>query len=815
MTLPGDARAVVIGAGIAGSSIAYHLTLLGWKEVVVVDRGPLAGGTTSHAPGLVGQLRSSASLTRILMDSVSLYRELRSGGEAGYFEVGSLRAASSRPRLEELKRQAALARAAGLEAELIGPRETVERCPVLERKGLQGALWIPSDGSARAPVLARALAEGARERGASFHERTRVTGFEVKGGRIRAVVTDRGSIRAETAVAACGIWTPRVAALLGIPVPLIPMQHQYAATGPLDALRGRETLPNFRDPDGLVYMRQDGDTIVLGGYERNPAPFEVDGIPENDNPTVLEFDPERFEGLHRAMAERIPVLRGAPLVKRVNGLESFTPDGEFILGESGAVRGFWMACGFCAHGVSGSGGIGKAVAEWIVAGEPTLDLWHMDLRRFPAHARSRRWVRERATEVYATYYDVGYPGQEKQSARGLRRSPLWSRLRALGAVFGEKAGWERPNWFLPNGKGARGAEHPKIRGWAARLWPRAVGAEHRACRERVALFDETSFAKFEVSGPNALALLERLAANRMDRPVGSVTYTQFLNERGGIECDLTVTRTAADRFRIVTGTAFGPHDLAWIRRHAPTDGSVEVRDTTSAYACIGVWGPRARDLLQPLTTEDVSNAAFPYLTAREITVAEVPVLATRVTYVGELGWELYAATEYGARLWDALWEAGEPLGAVAAGYRAIDSLRLEKGYRYWSQDIDPEHDPFEAGLAFAVKLGPEKGDFIGRAALERAKASGPPRRRLCAITMDDPGAVALGGEPILSGGSVVSRVTSAGYGFTVGKSIAYGYLPAELARPGSRVEVELFGKMMPATVAREPLHDPKGERVKA
>jgi 4-methylaminobutanoate oxidase (formaldehyde-forming) len=811
------ARVVVIGSGICGSSVAYHLTDLGWRDVCVLEGGELCSGTTSHAPGLVGQLRSNASLTRILMNSVALYRGLRAGGAAGYFEVGSLRLASSRERLEELKRQAGFARALGLAAEIVSAAEAKRRFPLMSTRGVEGALLLPTDGSARAPVLAQALREAASGRGATFVPRTPVEGFDLRGGRVRAVQTASGRIETENVVVAAGIWSPLLGRLAGVAIPLVPMQHQYAATEPLRELQGDVTLANLRDPDLLVYLRQDGDRLVLGGYEHDPAPFDPEEIPRTENPTVRPFDPPRFAPLLRGAVERVPVLEGARFAKEVNGLESFTPDGEFILGEAAGVRGFWVACGFCAHGVSGSGGIGRALAEWIVAGEPSLDLWHMDVRRFGAHASSRRWVRERAAEVYRTYYAIGYPGEERKSARGLRLSPLYGRLKELGAVFGEKGGWERPNWFQTNERLAAEAAHagrgwPEPRGWARRAWSSAIGAEHEAARTRVALFDETSFAKIEVSGPGALAFLERLAANRLDRPAGSVTYTQLCNEHGGIECDLTVTRLADDRFQLVTGTLFGAHDLSWIRRHLPADGSAAARDVTSSLACIGVWGPRARDLMQAASEDDFTNAGFPYLTARRVTVGEVPVLALRVTYVGELGWELYAPMEYGLRLWDTLWEAGKPFGAAAAGYRAIDSLRLEKGYRYWSADIHSEYNPYEAGLGFAVKL--DKGDFIGRGALERARREGV-RRKLCCLTLAEPAAVVLGGEPILHAGKVAGRVTSGGYGYTVRRSIAYGYLPVELAAPGTAVDVELFGERLAAEVAREPLHDPRGEKIKS
>ena len=807
-----EARVVIIGSGIAGSSIAYHLTQRGWRDIVALEQGPLIGGTTSHAPGLVGQLRSSISLTKMLVYSVELYKTLQVDSNPGYFEVGSLRLASSKERMEELKRQVGFSKSAGLAAELISPSEAQQMFPLMSLKGVEGALWLPTDGSAKAPILAQALANKAREQGATFYENTRVTGIDVVDGRVQAVQTSQGQIRTEIVVTAAGIWSPRIGRMVGIPIPLIPMQHQYAATGPLPELVGGMRVPNLRDPDNLVYFRQDGDSLVLGGYERDPLPFDVDAIPDSANPTVLNFDPPRFESLMRGCVERIPSLRNAELARQVNGLESFTPDGEFILGESPEVKGFWAACGFCAHGVSGSGGVGKMIAEWIVDGEPSLDLWHMDLRRFGAYTASRRYIATRVNEVYSTYYDISYPALERSSARKLRLSPLYQRLEGLGVVFGEKAGWERPNWFAPNERLAEGQDWPTPYGWASRLWPSAVGAEHQATRERVAMFDETSFSKIEVLGPGALAFLQRITDNQMEQPIGAVTYTQMPNERGGIECDLTVTRLAADRFQIITGTAFGKHDLSWIRRHMPSDGSVYVNDITSSRCCIGVWGPRAREVMQQVSENDFSNAAFPYLTAQEVTLGDIPALALRVTYVGELGWEIYTPMEYGLKLWDTLWEAGQPLGMLAGGYRAIESLRLEKGYRYWSADIHSEYNPYEAGLGFAVKL--RKGEFIGRAALEAIKAQGN-TRKLCALVADDPAAVGLGGEPLLDGERVLGHVTSAGYGYTLRQSILYGYLPMDYAVPGTRVEMQLFGERYGATVMKEPLYDPKNEKILA
>jgi len=495
-------------------------------------------------------------------------------------------------------------------------------------------------------------------------------------------------------------------------------------------------------------------------------------------------------------------------VKLINGPEAFTPDSEFILGESN-VRGLFIAAGFCAHGIAGAGGMGRAIAEWIVDGRPELDLWKMDIHRFGGQYRSQSYTLARTVEVYSTYYDIHYPNEERNAGRPLRVSPTYERLVALSASFGEKAGWERPNWFQSN---ATDGDDRRPAGWAGEHWSSAIAEEHRATRERAALFDESSFAKFELSGPSALEFLQRLCDNEMARPVGRVTYTQMLNPAGGIECDFTVTRLGEDRFFIVTGTAFGNHDLGWMRRHQPVDGGVSIEDITSARACLGLWGPRARDILQSLTETDLSNEAFPYLTAKPVTIGVVPCLALRVTYVGELGWELYCPTEYGRRLWDTIWQAGQRYGMVPGGYRAIESLRLEKGYRVWGSDITPDDNPYEAGLGFAVSLDKANG-FIGKEALLAAKGLGI-RRRFRALLLDDARAIAFGGEPVRAEGALLGRVTSGGFGYTLARSVAYAYLPVDLPI-GAGIEVEVFGLWVPATIGREPLYDPFGSRIKA
>jgi 4-methylaminobutanoate oxidase (formaldehyde-forming) len=802
------ARSVVIGGGVGGASILYWLTKLGWEDVLLVERADLTSGSTFHSAGLVGQLRGSLSLTKMMMASVELYRTLADevGLETGWHEVGSLRLASSQERMEELARQAGWAKTFGLPLELISAEEAQRLFPPMSTEGVLGAAYLPTDGYIDPSQLTFALAEGARRGGAEIATHTRVTAIGVERGRVTGIETDKGSVEAEVVVNAGGMFAGEIGRLAGVNVPVIPMAHEYLITKPSGVPLD---VPTMRDPSLLVYFRGESGGLVMGGYERNPAPWGLDGIPADFNGQLLEEDWDRFEELMTNAIVRVPELEEAEVVKLVNGPEAFTPDGEFILGETD-VRGFWVASGFCAHGLAGAGGMGKLVAEWIAEGVPSLDVWEMDSRRFGAAYRSQAYTLARTVEVYSTYYDVKYPGHEREAGRPLRVSPAYEQLRELGAAFGEKSGWERANWFEPNAE--RGDEALRPRGWAGRLWSPAIGAEHRACREAVALFDETSFAKLDVVGPGAAAFLESLCANRVARGVGAVTYTQMLNPRGGIECDFTVTRLAEDRFRIVTGTAFGQHDSAWIRAQAPDDGSVVVEDVTSRFACLGLWGPAAREVLQPLTTADLGNEAFPYMRAREVSVGAVPCLAVRVTYVGELGWELYCPTEFGRRLWHTLWEAGRAHGLVAAGYKAIDSLRLEKGYRVWGADITPDETPYEAGLDVAVKL--DKGDFVGREALLAAKER-PLERKLACLVLDDPRSVALGSEPVRMDGEVLGRVTSGGYGYVVERSIAYAYVPAESAEAGRPVEVEIFGEWVAGTIADEPLWDPTGARIRA
>ena len=815
---PDQARVVIIGAGIVGCSAAYHLTRLGWRDVVVLDQGPLfrAGGSTSHAPGLVFQNNVARTTCRFAMDTVQTYRKLRLDGDPVYWEVGSLEVAATPERWEELKRKHGHATSWGLTTRLIGPEEIKGLVPIMRTDHLYGAIHVPSDGTVRAVQASEALARLAELEGARFLGNTRVTGIDVKQGRVSAVETDQGRIATEHVLSAAGIWGPLIGRMAGVPIPLQPLQHLVAVSDPLPELSGEtgwQSMPIVRHQDRSMYFRQDYRSLLIGAYRHEPVlvdPQELrstwdDGV----MPSCAPFRDDLFGPSMGYASELYPALRSAELVEKINGMFSFTPDGHSLIGESLDVRGFW-ACEavWITHGV----GAARAVAEWMVEGVPDLDLREEDLNRFYSHAFTRSYLRARGAQNYREVYDIIHPLQPMETPRKLRLTPFYERQQGLGAMFLEGAGWERPQWYEANRSLLDdGPSVPTRSGWAARFWSPTQSVEHRAARERVVLFDATPFVKIEVSGPGALAYLQRIAGNQMDQPVGKVTYTAMLNERGGMMTDLTVTRVDDERFWVVTGGGVGMHDLAWMRRQLPGDSRVHLKDLTSGWCCIGVWGPQARDLLQPVSQQDVSNAAFPYLAARPLTIGSVPAYAIRISYVGELGWELYTPTEYGLRLWDTLWKAGQAFGVTALGGGAFDSLRLEKGYRLWAADIHSEYNPYEAGLGFAVRLN--KGDFIGRSALLRIKERGITRKLAC-MTFDDPAVAVLGKEPIFVDGRCVGYVTSANYGYTVGKSIIYGYLPLERAAEGSHVEVQYFGSRYPATVVKEPLYDAEMTRLK-
>ncbi len=808
--LPTHAQVVIIGGGVGGCSIAYHLTLMGWKDVIILERHELTSGSTWHSAGLVGQMRSDANLTRMMHYSTDLYRKLKAetDQDTGWREVGGLRLASSAERMEDLKRLVGMAKSFGVPMELISPKEAYDLFPIMNMEGVVGAAHTPNDGVIDPTGLTTALAAGAKRRGARIFTDTNVEKIVLKNGRVDGVVTDQGTIQTEVVVDAAGQWGGEVGKMVGLNLPVVPMAHLYIITKPIAGV-GHD-FPTLRDPDLLVYWREEVGGLVTGGYERNPAPFGLNGIPRDFKYKLLPPDWDRFTPLMENSIKRVPAVETAEVIQLLNGPEGFTPDGEFLLGPT-SVKGFWVACAFCAHGLAGAGGIGKTMAEWIIDGHPEWDVWRLDVRRFGSNYNSQDYTVARTVETYTQYYDIHYPGEERLSRRGLRLSPTYHRLQALGCHFGEKTGWERPNWFKPYEEKARHGHEPK--GWSHHNWSRAIGYEHLMTRQNAGLFDETSFNKFEVRGPGALAFLNHVCANEIDQPIGTIIYTQCLNKRGGIECDFTATRLADDRFFIVTGTAFGQHDLSWLSLNMPEDGSVAIEDVSSSYACLGLWGPKARQILQKVTREDISNAGFPYMTARRIMVGDTPTIASRVTYVGELGWEFYSPIEYGLRLWDTLWEAGQPEGMVAAGYKAIDSLRLEKGYRYWSSEISPDYSPLEAGLGFAVRLN--KAEFIGKEALMEQKQAGL-MRKLCCLTLADSRTIALGKEPIRTkDGKVIGWVAAGGYGYSVEKSIIYAYLPIADAQVGGEFEVEFFGEQVGAMVVQAPLWDPKGERIKS
>ena len=816
--LPKHARVVVIGAGIVGCSVAYHLTKLGWRDIVVVEQGPLfeTGGSTSHAPGLVFQVNPSKTMTGFACYSVDLWTQLELDGVPCAKTVGSLEVAWTPERLVDLRRKAGYGLSWGVQAHLLSPAEARDLIPMLSDRIL-GALYVPSDIHTKATRPAEAMARAAEREGAAFHGGVRVTGFDIAGGRIRGVRTTGGDLTTDLVVAATGIWAPRVGGLAGVPIPLSPMQHLYAVTTPLAELAGATeeiSQPLLRHQDAAIYFRQEGDCYGIGSYQHEPLLVDASDLLDHAkapaSPSEMPFTPHHFEKAMAAAGEVLPSLKGVGLTRKFNGIFSFTTDGFPVLGESPQVRGFWSAQ---AVWITHAGGVGRAVAEWIVNGEPTIDVRECDIRRFHAHAYDRPYIRTRAAQQYREVYDIIHPRQQLAEPRNLRLSPFHSRQRELGAVFFESVGWERPEWFAANeGLLDRLTVKGTVRdGWEARGWSPIIAAEHVATRERVAMFDLTSLATFEVTGHGSLAALQKLTTNQIDRPVGTITYTAMLTPGGGIKCDLTVTRLGPDRFMVVTGGSMGLHDLGWIQANLPDDGSVTVTDTSAELCCIGLWGPKARDLLSRVCEDDVTDVGFPYMTARRIVINDIPALALRISYVGELGWEIYAPFEQGLRLWDLLWKAGRPLGVVAAGGGAFDSLRLEKGYRLWGNDIHTEVNPFEAGTGFAVRM--RKGDFIGRDALRAVRAQGV-ARRLCCLTLDKPDAVVMGKEPIMDGTRVLGYATSANYGHSIGCGIVYGYLPASHAELGTGVEVLYFGERLPATVTPEPLFDPQGRKMR-
>ncbi|MFQ5620146.1 MAG: FAD-dependent oxidoreductase, partial [Rhodospirillales bacterium] len=765
--LPAQARAVIIGGGIVGCSVAYHLTKSGWNDVVVLEQGRLSGGTTWHAAGLVGQLRSHHNMTSLIRYSTELYDalEAETGLATGWKRCGSLTVARTQDRMIQLRRTAALARAFGVEAEVITPAEAGRKWPVMRTDDLAGAIWLPGDGKANPTDLTQALARGARKGGARVFEKTRVTGIAVENGAAAGVRTDAGDIACDVVVNCAGQWARQLGRLAGVTVPLHSCEHMYIVTKEIDGVT--PDLPVMRDPDGYVYFKEEVGGLVLGGFEPQAKPWGMDGIPADFEFTLLPDDWDQFEILMENGLIRVPALEHAQVRQFINGPESFTPDSNFILGEAPELRHFFVAAGFNSMGISAAGGAGRALAAWIVEGAPAEDLWPVDIRRFAGFEGDDAFLKKRVSEVLGLHYQMPWPLRELETARPVRRSPVYDRLKAKGACFGSKMGWERANWFATGGAPAK-MEYS----WQRGTWFDRAAEEHRAAREAVAVFDQTSFSKFLLRGPDAEDVVQRLCANDMAVEPGRVVYTGLLNERGGYESDLTVTRLSGDAYFIVSGSSQTTRDQDWIRRNMPPEARASLTDVTPDYAVFGVMGPSARALLAGVAGDDLGNEAFPFATMRDIAIGRAPVRALRVTYVGELGWELYVPVESAPSVYDDLVRAGRELDLRDAGYYALDSLRLEKGYRAWGRDIGPDYTPLEAGLAFAVRLDKP---FTGREALVRQREQGL-TQTLVQFVLDDPGPLLFGGELILRDGQSVGEVTSAAYGHTLGRSVALGWV---------------------------------------
>ena len=813
--LPSTARAVIIGGGIIGCSTAYHMGKLGWTDTVLLERKKLTSGTTFHAAGLVGQLRTSANITQLLGNSVELYKRLEAetGLPTGWKMNGGLRLACNAERWTEVRRQATTAHSFGLEMHLLTPQEAQDLWPLMAIDDLVGAAFLPTDGQANPTDITMSLAKGARMAGVKIFEDTPVLRIIVENGRIRGVETPQGVVECEKVICCAGQWTRVLAGSVGVNVPLVSVEHQYMITERIEGVT--PDLPTLRDPDRLTYWKEEVGGLVWGGYEPNPKPWAVGGIPDGFHFDLLTSDYDHYSQFLPDAIARVPALETAGVKQLLNGPESFTPDGNFILGEAPELKNFFVGAGFNAFGIASGGGAGMALAEWATTGSAPYDLWPVDIRRFGRVHLSTDWVRARTVEAYGKHYTIAWPGEEMRSARPTRRSPLYAHLARAGACFGEKLGWERPNWFADLSAG----EVPVDRySYQRPGWWDAVAREHLACRDRAVLIDQTSFAKFTLKGPDAAAALQWIAAGNVDRAVGSLTYTQLLNNRGGIEADLTVVRSASDEFYIVTGTGFATHDFDWIARNIPAGMRCELVDVTAGSSVLSLMGPRARDILARVCGDDLTNAAFGFGTARQISVANCPVLALRVTYVGELGWELHMPTDVAVTVYDALMAAGAEYGLANAGYRAIETLRLEKGYRAWGADIGPDHTPVEAGLAWACKM--KSGvPFRGRDAVA-AQLTGGVKKRLAGFTVADPSVILLGRETIYRDGARVGWLSSGGFGHSIGMPIGYGYVrcaegvDAKYLATGF-YELEVASQRVPATLHPGVIYDPTNARIRA
>jgi sarcosine dehydrogenase len=814
--VPQRSEIVIIGGGAVGCSIAYQLARRGKTDVTLIERRRLTEGSTWHAAGLIGQLRSSSSLTALMRSSVDTYRALEqhTGYATGWHQAGSIRVASSDDRWHELKRLVTAAKSFGFEAHLISAAQARDLFPPLCLDGVRGAVWVPSDGYADPSQLTHSFATGGRALGVRIIENTLVTGIERNGRRVVALRTEASRIECETVVNATGMWGAQTAAMAGSDLAVSPVEHQYVVTERIDGLP--PDLPTFRDPDARLYVKPETGGLVIGGWEDGSrVPWRP--IPADLGAELFAPDHERFAPLAEACAHRIPVFAGAGIRSWVNGPIPFSPDAEPLMGMTEDLDNLFHCCGFSA-GIAGAGGAGHAMADWIIDGDPGLDLWAFDVRRFGRPHSVPGYLAQRCVDAYAGYYRVAYPNRELTAGRGQRRSPLHDVLATRGAVFGAKFGWERPNWFAPPGTG-QASSGPTGCGSAEELtfgrgsaWP-WIEAEHHAVRRAAGLIDMTSFSKFEITGPGALPLLQRLAGADLDVAPGKIVYTQLLNERAGIEADVTITRLGDTEFYLVTGSGFGRHDIAFVRRHAPQDGSVIVRDVTSAYGVLTLAGPSSRLIAQRLSQADLGNATFRYMTARWIDLGHAPVLALRAGYVGELGWEFHVPVEYLRDLYDRLAEAGAGAGLRDAGYRSVNSLRLEKQYLAWAADVRSDDNPFAAGLGFAVR--PDKPGLLAGPALRKIRDDGP-AERLCWFTAD--------WDVIMHGGELLTHadhdfaasVRSAGYGYTVGRTIFSAYVPGSIAGAADdRFIVEVAGDRFPASRHVAPLYDPAGTRLRS
>lgn len=821
---PSSAPVVIVGGGIVGASLAYHLTLLGCREVVLLEQNALAGGTTWHAAGLVGRLRTSTSLTAINKYSAELYARLEAetGHSIGWKQVGSLIVATTPARLTQLQRTCAMAEYFGIESHLIDAESAYAKWPLIRKEDVLGAAWLPHDGKVVPKETTLALAKGAQSRGATVIEGARVLDILQRDGRVTGVKVavstgdDSGRweeriIEAEVVVLTGGMWARQLGLRCGVSLPLYPVEHHYLVSNPMEG--AFDELPVGRDPDRCLYFRGEGNRVVLGAFQAESKPWRVDRVPDDFSFQLLDPDWEKFSVPLADGRYRIPALASSGFEKFVNGPESFTPDNNFLMGETPELRRLFVACGFNSVGIASAGGAGKYLAEWILDGQPSLDLWSVDVRRFGPWANNRAYLRARVIEVLGLHYQMAWPNREPETARDVRNSPLHDRLAAAGASFGVKGGWERPNWFAgPNGAATPVMEY----GFGRQNWFPNHAAEHRAAREAVALFDQTGFGKLLVRGADAAAVLQRLCANDVSVAPGRVVYTGLLNARGGFESDLTVVRTGPEEFYLITGTTQPRRDQDWIRRHLQPGERVEVLDVTGAWGVIGVMGPRSRELLSRLTESDLSSSAFPFGTAQMLSFGLATVRAVRITYVGELGWELHVPMEQLPTAYDALGSAGGDLGVANAGHYAINSLRLEKGYRAFGAELSPDETPLEAGLGFAVAWD-KPGGFLGRDALLQQKEQGV-RKRLALFALEDPEPVLWGSEPILRDGVMVGYTTSGSYGHSVGAAVAMGYVRqpgggvVEEVRSG-RYTIRVNGSDLPARISLKPWYDPERKRI--